>query len=153
PDRRAGSRMGSGTEDAASRRTGFAPLPAEDTRTDDAVTHSLASPTEEFLQAGADMVERAAQTALVVGALVGHFRIRGLLGRGGMGVVYRAEDETLRREVALKVLPPFHVHDVERRRRLLREARAAAAVNHPNIATVYEVGEAEGRVYIAMELI
>jgi WD40 repeat protein len=74
------------------------------------------------------------------------------LGAGGMGVVYRAEDETLRRVVALKLLPDASGSD-ERRQRFLREARSAAAITHPNVATVYTVGEAEGRVYIAMELV
>jgi predicted Ser/Thr protein kinase/WD40 repeat protein len=74
------------------------------------------------------------------------------LGAGGMGVVYRAEDETLRRVVALKLLPDASGSD-ERRQRFLREARSAAAITHPNVATVYQVGEAEGRVYIAMELV
>ncbi len=69
-----------------------------------------------------------------------------------MGVVYRAEDETLRRVVALKLLPDASGSD-ERRQRFLREARSAAAITHPNVATVYQVGEAEGRVYIAMELV
>jgi serine/threonine protein kinase/predicted Zn-dependent protease len=95
----------------------------------------------------------ASPAALRAGERVDHFRVIAPVGRGGMGVVYRAEDEHLRREVALKVLPAFVSGDVEQRRRLLHEARAAAAVNHPNIASVYQVGEAEGRVYIAMELI
>jgi serine/threonine-protein kinase len=89
----------------------------------------------------------------LTGKKLGHFRVIAFLGRGGMGVVYRAEDEVLRREVALKVLPPSFAADEERRRRFLREARSAAAVNHPNIATIYEVGEGEGRIYIAMELV
>ena len=70
-----------------------------------------------------------------------------------MGVVYRATDERLRRTVALKVLPEALARDDERRRRPLREARAAAAVTHPNIATVHDVGEADGRVFIAMEYV
>jgi hypothetical protein len=82
-----------------------------------------------------------------------HFRILGRVGRGGMGIVYRAEDEKLRRTVALKVLPPGFEADDERRRRFLREARAAAAVTHPNIATVHEIGESDGRIFIAMELV
>jgi tetratricopeptide (TPR) repeat protein/predicted Ser/Thr protein kinase len=82
---------------------------------------------------------------------ISHFRVLGRLGRGGMGIVYRAEDESLGRVVALKVLPPGVEDDAERRKRLLREARSAATVTHPNIATVYEVGEADGRIFVAME--
>ena len=69
-----------------------------------------------------------------------------------MGMVYRAEDETLRRTVALKLLPDAGGNE-ERRQRFLREARSAAAISHPNVAVVYQVGEAEGRIYIAMELV
>ena len=89
----------------------------------------------------------------MIGTKLSHFRIVAKLGEGGMGVVYRAEDERLRRPVALKVLPPELVSNEERRLRFLREARAAAAVTHPNIATVYDVGEADGQVFIAMELV
>jgi len=83
---------------------------------------------------------------------IAHFRVIRKLGQGGMGVVYAAEDETLRRTVALKLLPDA-VGDDERRQRFLREARSAAAITHPNVATIYQVGEAQGRVYIAMELV
>jgi serine/threonine-protein kinase len=89
----------------------------------------------------------------LIGRTLSHFRILAKVGEGGMGVVYRAEDEKLRRQVALKVLPPDLVGNEERRLRFLREARAAAAVAHPNIATIYEVGEADGVVFIAMELV
>ena len=82
-----------------------------------------------------------------------HFRIVGRIGQGGMGIVFRAEDEKLRRAVALKVLPRADRDDDERRRRLMREARSAAAINHPNVAMVHDVGEADGRVYLAMELV
>jgi serine/threonine-protein kinase len=81
------------------------------------------------------------------------FRIVERIGKGGMGVVYRAVDEKLGREVALKVLPGAFERDEERRRRFLREARAAAAVTHPNLITVHEIDEAEGRIFIAMELV
>ena len=87
------------------------------------------------------------------GTILAHFRILAKLGEGGMGVVYRAEDENLRRPVALKVLPPDVVGNEQRRGRFQREARAAASVSHPNIATIYEVGEADGVVFIAMELV
>ncbi len=82
-----------------------------------------------------------------------HYRILGRLGAGGMGEVYRARDSQLDRDVAVKVLPSSSFDDPTARARLVREARAAAALNHPNICTVYEVGEAEGRTYIAMELV
>ncbi len=87
------------------------------------------------------------------GQMLSHYRLIEKIGEGGMGVVWKARDEKLRRDVALKVLPADLVEDLERRRRLLREARSAAAINHPNIGTVYEVDEAEGTVFIAMELV
>ena len=86
-------------------------------------------------------------------AFLDRYRIEGKLGEGGMGVVWRAHDPNLRRDVALKVLPDPLVADAEARARLLREARAAAALNHPNILTIYDVGEADGHVYIAMEYV
>lgn len=89
----------------------------------------------------------------LVGSTLGRYRIVSLLGKGGMGVVYLAEDESLCREVALKVLSSDVAADMDRRRRLLREARAAAAVSHPNIAAVYDAGEVNGLPYIAMERI
>jgi serine/threonine protein kinase/tetratricopeptide (TPR) repeat protein len=82
-----------------------------------------------------------------------HYRIISRLGAGGMGEVYRARDEQLDRDVAVKVLPASSFDDPTARARLVREARAAAALNHPNICTVFEVGEAEGQAYIAMELV
>lgn len=85
------------------------------------------------------------------GDQIGAFRIVAKLGEGGMGVVYLAEDERLHRRVALKVLS--RSDDQARRQRFLREARAAAAVTHPNIATIHEVGEADGVSFIAMELV
>jgi tetratricopeptide (TPR) repeat protein/predicted Ser/Thr protein kinase len=89
----------------------------------------------------------------LVGQSLAHFRILAKLGEGGMGVVYEAMDESLRRKVALKVLPDSFAQDEDRRRRFLREARSAAAITHANIATVHEVGEADGHVFIAMELV
>jgi serine/threonine protein kinase len=89
----------------------------------------------------------------MIGTHLGTYLVESRLGQGGMGVVYRALDERLRRHVALKVLPPAFTADPARRLRFEREARAAAAVTHASIATVYEVGESEGRVFIAMELV
>src|SRR5579883_3481970 len=87
----------------------------------------------------------------LVGKTLGQFRVEAVIGQGGMGVVYRAVDEQLRRTVALKVLPPDFAADPERRARFLREARSAAAVSHANIAAIHQVGEADGRLYLAME--
>ena len=85
--------------------------------------------------------------------VLGHYEIREKLGSGGMGDVYLAEDVKLRREVALKVLPDAMSADPQRRSRFLQEAHAASVLNHPNVSTIYEIGEAGDTVYIAMEYI
>jgi non-specific serine/threonine protein kinase len=90
---------------------------------------------------------------LGAGARLGAYQIERPLGRGGMGVVLLAHDATLRRRVALKVLEGSPAEGLGGRAHLLREARNAAALNHPNICTVYEVGEADGRAFIAMEYV
>jgi predicted Ser/Thr protein kinase len=89
----------------------------------------------------------------MVGTRVKHYEIESILGKGGMGVVYRARDTRLGRPVALKFLSEELTKDPARRDRFLREARAACAVNHPAIAQIYDVGEAEGGVFMAMELV
>ena len=89
---------------------------------------------------------------LETGTRLGHYRIIALLGRGGMADVYRAEDERLGREVALKALPPEFARDPERVERFEREVRAAARLAHPNIVTVYEFGRGEGQHFYTMEL-
>jgi DNA helicase-2/ATP-dependent DNA helicase PcrA len=87
------------------------------------------------------------------GALIAHYRVMEPIGSGGMGAVYKALDEKLHRIVALKVLAPDAVSDKDRRRRFLQEARAASSLNHPHILTVFEIGEANGHPYMAMEYV
>ncbi len=84
---------------------------------------------------------------------IAHYRIMELLGAGGMGAVYKAYDKKLHRVIALKLLKPEHLSQQDRRRRFFQEARAASALNHPHILTVYEVGEEDGKPYIAMEFV
>ncbi len=91
--------------------------------------------------------------SLAAGTRLAHYEIIGLLGAGGMGEVYRARDTKLQREVALKVLPPDTAANPERRQRFEREARAVAALNHPNIVTIHSVDEVDGRLFLTMELV
>src|SRR5690242_20073644 len=86
-------------------------------------------------------------------ALAGVYTIEGEIGRGGMGVVYRARDEQLQRTVAVKVLPPELAFQPEIRERFAREARTAARLSHPHIVPIYAVGEAAGLVYFSMGLV
>src|SRR4051794_37626157 len=91
--------------------------------------------------------------ALTPGARLGPYEVGALLGVGGMGEVYRARDTRLQREVAIKVLPPIVAADPERRARFQREARVLATLNHPNIASIYGVEEADGVWALVLELV
>src|SRR5438552_7328078 len=84
---------------------------------------------------------------------IGHFKVLAKLGEGGMGAVYKVRDLTFERFAAVKIVLPDQAADSSRRRRFIREAKAASALNHPNIITVYEIDEWEGADYIAMEFI
>ena len=85
--------------------------------------------------------------------VLGHYRVTAKIGEGGMGVVYRGRDEVLHRDVALKVVKKGVGLDSSGSQNLLREARASSALSHPNICTIYEVGETDGELYIVMELV
>jgi two-component system LytT family response regulator len=93
------------------------------------------------------------EPAVAPGSSIAHYRIAARLGEGGMGEVYLATDTRLGRSVALKILPPTLARDPDRMERFDREARAASALNHPNVAHIYEIGEADGLHFLAMEFI
>ena len=92
-------------------------------------------------------------SAGMIGGSLSHYRIESPLGQGGMGVVYRALDTKLNRPVAIKVLPPDAVADPARKARFRHEARAASALNHPNIVTIHDIDTADGIDFIVMEYV
>ena len=92
-------------------------------------------------------------TATMIGKVIDRFEITEELGHGGMGSVFKARDQHLGRPVALKVLLPETVNDPDRRRRFTQEAKAASALNHPNIVHIYDISETDGVPFIAMEYV
>src|SRR3989442_7618857 len=91
--------------------------------------------------------------ALISGTKLGPYEVLALLGAGGMGEVYRARDSRLRREVAVKILPPSFAQDADRLRRFEQEARVVGALNHPNILAIYDTGTHNGSPYLVSELL
>src|SRR2546425_9110448 len=104
------------------------------------------------LEAAAEMLADE-QAVSAVGQRIGPYQVLSLIGAGGMGEVYLARDSRLGRKVALKLLPKEFTKDEGRLHRFKQEARAASALSHPNIVTIYEIGEADGQHFIATELI
>ena len=109
------------------------------------------SRADAFLETPPDTSQLQLGQMLTAGALVGAYRVIGVLGEGGMGVVYLAEDTRLGRTVALKAITPRFTHDAQWRERLRREARAAAALTHPGVATVYALEEIDDQLYLVTE--
>jgi serine/threonine protein kinase len=112
---------------------------------------SEGTPEERTQLASGDLAPLEAD--VLVGTRLGPYNIVEVIGRGGMGVVYRGEHDLLRRSVALKIVGPDLAADDEFRERFIREARAAAALDHPGIVAVYDAGEIEGTLYMAMQYI
>jgi len=142
-------------ERVLSREAGEHPGVAEEVR---AMLRAHDRSAGGFLEAPAwaaapELLSETATENSLTGRRIGPYTVREQVGRGGMGVVYAAEDERLGRTVALKMLPPAYSRDAVARERLSREARAAAALSHPSIATIYALEDIDGNLFIASELV
>ena len=97
--------------------------------------------------------EKNERPLVEIGQMLGHYRLEEKLGQGGMGIVYRAVDTHLDRPVAIKVLPMLFLADPERKKRFVQEAKAASALNHPNVVTIHDISNSDGIDFIAMEYV
>jgi serine/threonine protein kinase/Tol biopolymer transport system component len=113
----------------------------------------LSAPAAEAAGSILDSIVEARHQPVPAGALFGPYQIVGLIGAGGMGEVYRARDERLKRDVAIKVLPPAFTENSDRLRRFEQEARAAGGLNHPNILAIHDIGSKDGTPYVVSELL
>src|SRR5580765_7589174 len=121
---------------------------------DEELSREVASLLASDAKAASFLAAPAAETSpSAIGRRIGHYQVQSLLGAGGMGEVYLAEDTQLGRKLALKLLPAQLTADTDRLRRFEREARAASALNHPNIITIFEIGQYGSTHYIATEFI
>ncbi len=115
--------------------------------------YQIDAPPDPALPGPGPSLERVEDGFLLIGEILGHYEVLELLGRGGMGEVYKSRDTHLDRLVAIKVLPPEKVADRARKSRFIQEAKAASALNHPNIVTIHAISSDAGRDFIVMELV
>ncbi len=133
----------------------MAKAPEQRPQTMDEVVAALESLRDQIVSGPADrsVTGPVRASKLEIGQTIGRYRLLSKIGEGGMGAVYRARDLTLDRQVAIKALKAEAVEDADRKRRFVQEAKAASALNHPNIVTIHEIDEVDGVSYIAMELV